>query len=199
MARGAAIYLISCSVQPLPDTASTSKRVGLTTYLVLNEKWKRHLSQCGVVTGNPGVFQGYPDPYPPKTRTRTQGTGFHGYGYGYPSGQTVLHGLEGYSVTLAWARWVVTMSDVLPNIDSWDRDYDCTTYIGRRATPFNAADACYAIQGNAYQGCWASGAAPNVGQFDVMTQAANACAHHSSINMAHSSGTRELVAISSLL
>ena len=43
----------------------------------------------GIVTGNPGVFQGYPYPYPPKTRTRAQGTGFHGYGYGLPPGQRV--------------------------------------------------------------------------------------------------------------
>jgi hypothetical protein len=34
----------------------------------------------GIVTGNPGVIQGYPYPYPPKTRTRAEGTGFRGYG-----------------------------------------------------------------------------------------------------------------------
>ena len=44
--------------------------------------------QVGIVTGNPGVFQGYPDPGLVKTRTRPQGTGFTGYGYGYPSGHT---------------------------------------------------------------------------------------------------------------
>jgi len=45
--------------------------------------------------GNPGVFQGYPDPGLVKTHTRPQGTGFTGYGYGYPSGHTDM-------------RWVCT-------------------------------------------------------------------------------------------
>jgi len=40
----------------------------------------------GIVTGNPGVFQGYPDPDPVKTHTRSLGMGFTGSGYGYPSG-----------------------------------------------------------------------------------------------------------------
>jgi hypothetical protein len=33
----------------------------------------------GIVTGNPGVIQGYPYLYPPKTHTRTEGTGFRRY------------------------------------------------------------------------------------------------------------------------
>ena len=40
----------------------------------------------GIVTGNPGVFQGYPDPDLVKTRTWSLGMGFTGSGYGYPSG-----------------------------------------------------------------------------------------------------------------
>jgi hypothetical protein len=40
-------------------------------------------SPLGIVTGNPGVFQDYPDPYLVKTHTQRQGTGFTGYGYRY--------------------------------------------------------------------------------------------------------------------
>jgi len=47
--------------------------------------------------GNPGVFQGYPDPGLVKTHTQPQGMGFTRYGYRYPSGHTdmssVLQGL----------------------------------------------------------------------------------------------------------
>jgi len=42
----------------------------------------------GIVTGNPRVFQGYPDPDPVRTRTWPLGMGFAGYGYRYPSGHT---------------------------------------------------------------------------------------------------------------
>jgi len=40
----------------------------------------------GIVMGNPGVFQGYPDPDLVKTCTRSLGMGFTGSGYGYPLG-----------------------------------------------------------------------------------------------------------------
>ena len=40
----------------------------------------------GIVTGDPGVFWGYPDL--PKTRTRSRGRGFGRLGYGYLSGRT---------------------------------------------------------------------------------------------------------------
>jgi len=44
----------------------------------------------GIVTGNPGVFQGYPDLHLVKTHTQSQGMGFTRSGYGYLSGYTVM-------------------------------------------------------------------------------------------------------------
>ena len=37
-------------------------------------------SPLGIVRGNPGVFQSYPDPYPPKPVPLDEGRGFSGYG-----------------------------------------------------------------------------------------------------------------------
>ena len=37
-------------------------------------------SRVGIVTGNPGVFQGNPHPYPRKTAPAVTGRGFRGYG-----------------------------------------------------------------------------------------------------------------------
>ena len=54
----------------------------------------------GIVTGNPRVFQGYPDPDPVRTRTRPLGTGFAGYGYGYPSGHTDMRWVG----SMGWVR-----------------------------------------------------------------------------------------------
>ena len=34
----------------------------------------------GIVKGNPGVFQGYPDPYPDEPVPTNKGTGFCGLG-----------------------------------------------------------------------------------------------------------------------
>ena len=52
-------------------------------------KEKKRIPLCGstsvalsivIVTGNPGVFQGYPDPYPSKPIPATRGRGLGGYG-----------------------------------------------------------------------------------------------------------------------
>jgi hypothetical protein len=45
-----------------------------------------HNAQLEIIMGNPGVFQGYPDPNLVKTHTWSQGMGFTGYRYGYLSG-----------------------------------------------------------------------------------------------------------------
>ena len=50
----------------------------------------------GIITGNPGVFQGYPYPYPPKTHTRAEGTGIPRLGLRVPVGQTDQKTRAGY-------------------------------------------------------------------------------------------------------
>jgi len=50
----------------------------------------------GIVTGNPGVFQGYPDPDLVKTHTWSLGMGFTRSGNGYPSG----------CINMSWVRQV---------------------------------------------------------------------------------------------
>ena len=45
--------------------------------------FEEDLRALGIGTGNPGVFQGYPHPYPRKPVPVSKGTGFDGYGYGF--------------------------------------------------------------------------------------------------------------------
>src|SRR5277367_4938447 len=47
-------------------------------------------------TGNPGVFRGYPYPYPRKPIPQHWGTGFTGLGSGVRTGLRVLRGFMGF-------------------------------------------------------------------------------------------------------
>jgi len=53
-------------------------------------------TQIGIGTGNPGVFQGYPHPYPRKPVPVRRGTGFDGCGYGFRKNPRVLQPARGY-------------------------------------------------------------------------------------------------------
>ena len=52
------------------------------------------LVPLGIVRGNPGVFQSYPDPYPQKPVPLIRGTGFPGYGLGVGAGFERVCGYE---------------------------------------------------------------------------------------------------------
>jgi hypothetical protein len=72
-------------------------------------------ARVGIVTGDPGVFQGHPYLYLPQTHTHAQGMGFHGYGYGYPPGQmgqkTCTTGMT-FTLESQWLEPEVTEMDL---------------------------------------------------------------------------------------
>ena len=54
-------------------------------------------SWVGIITGNPGVFQGYPYPYPRKPVPAFKGRGFGGLGTGFRKNPGVLQPMCGYA------------------------------------------------------------------------------------------------------
>ena len=55
------------------------------------------LIMLGIITGNPGVFQGYPYPYPRKPVPAFKGRGFGGLGSGFRKNPGVLQPVCGYA------------------------------------------------------------------------------------------------------
>ena len=85
------LILNSCQLTRLDHKCwplDNGTHLDLCSLLLQGSLYGLYMSQLGIVTGNPQVFQGYPDPDPVRTHTRPLGMGFAGYRYGYPSGHT---------------------------------------------------------------------------------------------------------------